>query len=596
MMHFIKFCFLISILCITSKSYACFPGGMNSFEGELKYSQHIFTAKVLKHIDNNKVLVQVLEIYKGHAPEQLVLEVHASLPCMGKTTFTLPGIGSKFLHYSYHMHSGYAPINMKGERRGGYSNAQTAYHDELKLQSLKLRTSIPAFFARLGFFKSYASIYEARLYENNNDFARAEHIFQSLNNKYENSAAFQKAYLNFLIRKKTAYTSRNHGFRYRRKEQHYLTVDILKQTVSAFKASNFGTRQLLEHVFESLYSTNNIKILQDITIKDKKELKQKFSHIFLDKMAFRNNHLHNFTPYRAIFVNAEFSDNELQSPPKKNNEIRQSFFHKATFINNKIQNYSLNEVFFDHSLFKNSSINADMKHVIFSNTVFENIRFEGSNEKMAQFFINVDFSTAEFSNVTFKNVFYDCDTKWPKNFDPLNAGLTPIGYRCDGVNMQDAYKNKDYHMLNLKRVRIHKPDYSGSHFYKTRLPSFSGQAKFLNTRIEDSSFYMVDAYNTAFNYSNITNTNFTSAKLRRSHFESAFIHNNNFSFSELTDANFISVNLQNNNFRNAYLVGSKFLTRNSGFETNNFTGAKYSEQTIWPEGFDPVAAGAILVK
>lgn len=595
MMRFIKFCLFISILCIASKSYACFPGGMDRFSVEFKSSKHIFAARVIEHLDNNQILVDVLSIYKGHVPEQLKLEVIALPPCLSSQTPILPRIGSKILHYSKHMNAGITAFNTKGESRGGYYYSKRAQIDLIKLRIYKYRASVASLLRRLSFFKLHISIAEARLYEDIDDLGKAQHIFQSLNNKYPDNALLQKSYLRFLIRKKNIYIERKY-FHYHQNKKHSLEFDILRQTVSAAKASRFGVHALLKRAFKNLYSTGRVMILEDIEFQDKKELKQKFSHIFLDKMVFRNNHLHNFTPYRAIFVNAEFLDNELQPPPKKKNEIQQSFFHKASFINNKIQNYSLNEVFFDHSLFKNSSINADMKHVIFSNTVFENIRFEGSNEKMAQFFINVDFSTAKFSNVTFKNVFYDCNTKWPKDFDPLNAGLTPIGYRCGGVNMQDAYKNKDYHMLNLKSVRIHKPDYSGSHFYKTRLPSFSGQAKFLNTRIEDSNFYMVEANNSAFNHSKVTNTYFTSAKLRRSHFESAFIHNNNFSFSELTDARFVSVNLQNNNFRSAYLVGSKFLTSNSGFETNNFTDAKYSEQTIWPEGFDPVAAGAILVK
>ena len=73
------------------------------------------------------------------------------------------------------------------------------------------------------------------------------------------------------------------------------------------------------------------------------------------------------------------------------------------------------------------------------------------------------------------------------------------------------------------------------------------------------------------------------------------------SYGDLTGANFTDANLENAllmdttsmlvNFTRANLVGVDL--RNAYLLSAVFTGATYDRSTMWPDGFDPVARGAI---
>ena len=67
----------------------------------------------------------------------------------------------------------------------------------------------------------------------------------------------------------------------------------------------------------------------------------------------------------------------------------------------------------------------------------------------------------------------------------------------------------------------------------------------------------------------------------------------NLSDADLTDANFSGAELEAVNFTGANLTAANLSNARINQNTN-FTGAIYSSGTIWPYGFDPVAAGAIL--
>jgi uncharacterized protein YjbI with pentapeptide repeats len=62
----------------------------------------------------------------------------------------------------------------------------------------------------------------------------------------------------------------------------------------------------------------------------------------------------------------------------------------------------------------------------------------------------------------------------------------------------------------------------------------------------------------------------------------------------LRDANLIGVDLGLSDLSNVDLRGADLL--NADLETSDLKGARYDEQTRWPSGFDPVKAGAVLVK
>ncbi len=58
--------------------------------------------------------------------------------------------------------------------------------------------------------------------------------------------------------------------------------------------------------------------------------------------------------------------------------------------------------------------------------------------------------------------------------------------------------------------------------------------------------------------------------------------------ADLSYANLHSADLSGANLSGAYLPGAKL-------ESADLRGARYSLNTTWPDGFDPQAAGAVLV-
>ena len=92
---------------------------------------------------------------------------------------------------------------------------------------------------------------------------------------------------------------------------------------------------------------------------------------------------------------------------------------------------------------------------------------------------------------------------------------------------------------------------------------------------------------------NLKSANLKTANLRYANLRSSTLNRANLVGVNLTGANLIKANLTFTNLTNANLINANL----TGADLTNaiLTKAKYSEKTKWPEGFDPVAAGAILV-
>ena len=81
------------------------------------------------------------------------------------------------------------------------------------------------------------------------------------------------------------------------------------------------------------------------------------------------------------------------------------------------------------------------------------------------------------------------------------------------------------------------------------------------------------------------------ASLNGSNLSEAVLVRTNFRQAYLLDVNFQGALLQQANFQGAALFRANFSEAN--ITDAKFKGAFYDSNTIWPEGFDPVAAGAI---
>lgn len=105
-----------------------------------------------------------------------------------------------------------------------------------------------------------------------------------------------------------------------------------------------------------------------------------------------------------------------------------------------------------------------------------------------------------------------------------------------------------------------------------------------------------------FVYRELRGADFAGANLARARLQGCDLRAATFEGADLTEARFPMADLRGASLRNATLESTSF--SQARLEGADFTGsdlsradlrATYDESTIWPEGFDPVAAGAVHV-
>ena len=199
------------------------------------------------------------------------------------------------------------------------------------------------------------------------------------------------------------------------------------------------------------------------------------------------------------------------------------------------------------------------------------------------------------------------------------------------------FTNSDFRSSNFSGIRTESyADFTGSYLIYS---NFSGgnkkQTKFISANLSFANFKGANLYGSNFSNADVNGTVFFGASFNNSttwpngfdpQNAKAFGPGIDFRDFDLTDFNLIAGDLQNTNFEGADLSGkrtevadfsganfknanlsggnkkqTKFINadlRGANLSGANltgsiFTGAIYNESTIWPDGFDPVAAGAI---
>ena len=200
-----------------------------------------------------------------------------------------------------------------------------------------------------------------------------------------------------------------------------------------------------------------------------------------------------------------------------------------------------------------------------SNANLRKADFSGVNLEFADL-TNTDLRDANFSRVYLRNTtltgtnltgtdftdaWFNSKTKWPEGFDPLTIG-------AHGPGMD--YSRQEF------TIKASHRDLSGANFEGARI------------------------LNVSFGAVNLSNANLRNADFSGVNLEFADLTN-----ADLRDANFSRVNLHYANLTNSDLRGTDL--REIKYNSNtDWTGAIYSVHTQWPEGFDPQAAGAVLVE
>lgn len=142
--------------------------------------------------------------------------------------------------------------------------------------------------------------------------------------------------------------------------------------------------------------------------------------------------------------------------------------------------------------------------------------------------------------------------------DLMNSKLG--GARFWGANLTEAKLTG----ANLAKVRFAGADLTGAYLFRANLEGVDlWGATLTGARLREA---------------NLARTNLSGASLEKAHLW----------YTDLTEADLRNVDLTEAQLNHANLSGT-YLQR------TNLQGAKYTTDTIWPEGFDPIAAGAILV-
>jgi len=141
--------------------------------------------------------------------------------------------------------------------------------------------------------------------------------------------------------------------------------------------------------------------------------------------------------------------------------------------------------------------------------------------------------------------------------------------------------------INLTRVDLSKVDLTFANFDRANLEG----ANLANSKLKNASLRQA-----SLRRATLTLTNFSQADLIGTDFESANLKQANISNATATRANFLYADLsgaqcQNSDFSECDLIGANFKVSN--YFGITLTGAMYDEETIFPDGFDPIEYGMI---
>jgi len=132
---------------------------------------------------------------------------------------------------------------------------------------------------------------------------------------------------------------------------------------------------------------------------------------------------------------------------------------------------------------------------------------------------------------------------------------------------------------NLKFAVLREADLMGAHLINANL--YSAQLRKANLRNADLS--SADLSQTSLSHARLINANLSNSRL-----DNADLFNADLSGANLSGANLRGAMLKEANLTHAYLSAANL-------NLADLSGAIYNIRTIWPDDFDPLAAGAILV-
>lgn len=208
----------------------------------------------------------------------------------------------------------------------------------------------------------------------------------------------------------------------------------------------------------------------------------------------------------------------------------------------------------------------DFNYIDFATSNLSNTKFKGA------YLYSTDFSDANLANANFDGARLTASTKLPQDFDKSKFKFVPTSVINNGESSWAASRNgTKSHLLGMYSPPIPTvPDFPGEDFSKL---------DYAAAWLPGSNLKGTKMRFTNWSASNLTGANLTGADATGAVFWDALLDNADLSGSTLTGADLRKASMQQTKLEGASLKN-----------------ALYDENTSWPQGFDPVKAGAFLVK
>jgi uncharacterized protein YjbI with pentapeptide repeats len=178
-----------------------------------------------------------------------------------------------------------------------------------------------------------------------------------------------------------------------------------------------------------------------------------------------------------------------------------------------------------------------------------------------------DLSGADLAGVKWDPALFDCRTRFPEGFSVAELPLLPVWTGCAG-----------------------RPPQTGA------LPEYGFQRgpRLIKLDLRKASFAGMSLAGFGFWQSQLDGADFSRARLAGADFQGGSYTGISFKDADLSKANFSSAVFAGASFENANLSGARIRADFSKARMAGavLTGACYDKTTLWPERFDPAAAGA----
>ena len=290
-----------------------------------------------------------------------------------------------------------------------------------------------------------------------------------------------------------------------------------------------------------------------------------FQQATLEYSSFKGAHLFHVKLDGAVLDKADFSKARLESTSLENASVSGANFQGASLLLARLRGARWD----GQDLAGVELRGADLRDAAFRNTSLRGAVFGHSYGSLEIMDLRgADFSSADLTDVKWGPAIVDCRTKLPRGLDLSNLPVLPLWSGCSGAPPKTALagghafqRGPRLHKLEAPMSQLSEIDLSGFGFWQVRFDgSDFSRAKLIAIDIQGGSY---------------AETNFKHAQLSEARISRA-----NFKGSSLEHANLSGARLHEVDLTGAHLDQTKL------------TGTCYDSKTIWPEGFDPVAAGA----